>query len=84
MGLVDSKRTKRLYDAVLAHRKDCDFESIQRLLLALGFSERKTGGSHHTYTLRLPDGRTLRITVPKHRPVKKHYVNALIEMIEGA
>lgn len=85
MGLIDSKRAQRLYDEVLSNRKNCRFEAIQRLLLALDFEESQPrgGSSHYTYRRRLADGRVLRITVPYHRPVKEHYVETLIEMIES-
>ena len=46
MGLVESKRIQRLYEQVVAHRKNCSFEDLESLLLALGFTERKTSGSH--------------------------------------
>ncbi len=46
MGLVESKRIQRLYEQVLCTRKNCAYEDIENLLLALGFTERKTAGSH--------------------------------------
>jgi hypothetical protein len=81
MGLIDSKRAQRLYDQVRKHRKNCRFDDIYHLLLALGFTARKprSGSSHWTFTRG-----SLRITVPEHRPVGTVYVDRLIAMIENA
>ena len=46
VGMVDSKRVQRLYDQVHRTRKNCSFEDLERLLLAVGFTERRTKGSH--------------------------------------
>jgi predicted RNA binding protein YcfA (HicA-like mRNA interferase family) len=75
MGLIDSKRVQRLYDQVVASRKNCRFEDIERLLVALGFTVRKTSGSHVVFKRA---DRT--ISVPKHRPVKEHYVEEVIRL----
>ena len=86
MGLIDSKRSRRLYDVVLATRTNCRFEALRGLLLALGFSERQPsrGGSHYTYRKRLADGRVVQLTVPRRRRLKQCYVDAVIELMEEA
>ncbi len=75
MGLIESKRTERLYEQVVKTRKNCRFEDIERLLLALGFVVRKSGGSHVIFKR---GDKT--ISVPNHRPVKEHYVEEVIRL----
>jgi len=75
MGLIESKRIERLYEQVVKTRKNCAFEDLERLLLALGFVERKAGGSHHIFKL----GEKT-ISVPKRRPVKEHYVDEVLRL----
>lgn len=55
------------------------FETIQTILLDLGFKERqpKGGSSHYTYTLD-----NFIITVPRHKPVNKAYVKLVISVID--
>lgn len=76
MGLVDSKRVQRLYEQVLAHRRNCAFEDLRNLLLALDFRERKTAGSHVVFKR----GR-LAVTIPKRKPVKENYVAQVIAIV---
>jgi hypothetical protein len=78
MGLVESKRAQRLYDQVVANRKNCRFEDLQALLLAVGFTERKPrgGGSHYFYKLG-----PLSISIPRHKPVKTVYVERVLELL---
>lgn len=77
MGMVDSKRVQRLYDQVLRTRKNCAFEDLERLLLALGFTERKASGSHRIFKR----GR-IAITIPERRPVKENYVDQIIAIVQ--
>ncbi len=76
MGLLDSKRIERLYDQVVASRKHCAFEDLERLLLACGFTVRSTGGSHHVFK-----NGGLAITVPKRKPVKEVYVSEALALL---
>ena len=77
MGLVESKRVQRLYEQVVHTRKNCSFEDIERLLIALDFSERKTTGSHVIFKR----GR-IAISIPKRKPVKEHYVEQVITIVD--
>ena len=79
MGVPDSKRAKRFYDRVLAAKANCDFADLRGLLEASGFSVRQPGrgGSHYVFKRG-----SLMITVPRARPVKRHYVEAVLELIE--
>jgi len=80
MALVESKRAKRFYDRVLATKANCAFADLRGLLEAVGFTVRQPGrgGSHYVFK-RGP----LTITVPRARPVKRHYVEAVLELIEA-
>ena len=70
------KRLQRLHDHVLGNRKNCRYEDLERLLLAAGFTLRKTGGSHMIFKR----GAQI-LSVPRRRPVKEHYVDAALSMI---
>jgi hypothetical protein len=79
MGVADSKRAKRFYLRVLATKSNCDFADLRGLLVASGFSMRQPGrgGSHYVFKRG-----SLVITVPRAKPVKRHYVEAVLELIE--
>ncbi|MGA7746348.1 MAG: type II toxin-antitoxin system HicA family toxin [Candidatus Aquilonibacter sp.] len=75
MGLIESKRIERLYDQVLRNRTNCRFEDIERLLTALGFTVRKTSGSHVVFKRA-----DKTISVPRRLPVKEHYVAEVLRL----
>jgi len=79
VGLVESKRVQRHLDRVLATRKNCSFEDIEALLLAVGFVVRKTSGSHVIFKKG-----TLTISVPRRKPVKETYVEQVLDLVEQA
>lgn len=79
MGLIESKRVQRLREQVVASRKNCSYDDLERLLLAVGFTVRKTGGSHRVFKM----GR-LTITVPERKPVKEVYVDLALDLIDQA
>ena len=59
--------------------KDNRFEDADRLLSSHDFRRRNTGGFHYVFTS--PSGQIL--TIPKHKPVKEHYVRAVVRIIEN-
>ena len=77
MAPIESKRIRRLYDRVQATRKNCAFEDLEALLLAVGFIERRTSGSHVFFKKG-----SLAISVPKRKPVKENYVEKALELVE--
>ena len=79
MGLVQSKQATKCYDRVVATQANCHFDDLEALLVAIGFRRRspRSGGSHYTYTRG-----TLRITIPKARPVKRHYVREVLKLLD--
>lgn len=78
MSLVDSTHAQRLYDQVAKNPKNCSFEDLERLLEAVGFVARSPGGSHVTF--KRPGCKPL--TVPRRKPVKEHYVNEALDIID--
>jgi hypothetical protein len=74
---VESKRLQRLYDRVRDNRKNCSFEDIRRLLLAVGFTQRNASGSHSTFKCG-----PLTITVPRRRPVREVYVDEALTLVD--
>ncbi|MHB0876382.1 MAG: type II toxin-antitoxin system HicA family toxin [Anaerolineae bacterium] len=52
---------------------------MDKLLLWCGFECRHGGGSHYTYTC---PGMPHPLTVPRHKPMNKHYILEAIERIE--
>ncbi|MBC5828914.1 MAG: type II toxin-antitoxin system HicA family toxin [Candidatus Eremiobacteraeota bacterium] len=56
----------------------CSFEDLENLLLAVGFSERRTTGSHIFFKRG-----TLAISIPKRKPVKENYVEQVIALIDS-
>lgn len=76
MGLVESKRVQRLYDRVVATRKNCAFDDLEALLTAVGFVSRRSSGSHVFFK-----HGPLAISVPKRKPVKENYVDSVLELI---
>lgn len=78
MGLIDSRRVERLIERVRATRKNCDFADVERMLLSVGCTERRPGGSHNIF--KCPGFKP--ISVPKHKPVKEHYVDKALRLVE--
>ncbi len=71
-------RIRRLANRVVATKNDCAFADLAALLLALGFVQRQPGrgGSHYTFKRG-----SLRITVPRGKPVKRRYVEDVLALI---
>lgn len=79
MGLIDSKRTQRLYDQVAVNRKDCAYDDLERLLEAVGFVKRvPRGGGCHVIFKR----GTATLSVPRRKPLKEHYVDEALRLID--
>ena len=74
-----SKQEKQL-QAMRNNLKNVRFETIQKVLLSYGFTEKKprSGSSHYTYCKGI-----YRITVPKDYPVNQIYVKQAIKIIDA-
>jgi predicted RNA binding protein YcfA (HicA-like mRNA interferase family) len=55
------------------------FEDLKALLVTVGFTERKTSGSHVIFKKG-----THAISVPRRKPVKETYVDQVLELVEEA
>jgi predicted RNA binding protein YcfA (HicA-like mRNA interferase family) len=74
--LSGSRRVERLLARVKSTRKNCTFDDLEALLLAVGFMERKSSGSH-VFFKKGP----LAISVPKRKPVKENYIEQVLELV---
>lgn len=59
---------------------DLRFEELQKILEAYGYTMTapKSGSSHYTFRKK---GRNI-ITIPKHKPIKRVYINLVRETVE--
>ena len=71
----------KLLSKIYSLSKDLRFDELRRVLEYYGY-EMKTpkGGSSH-YTFRKPG--CMPITIPKHEPIKKVYVQMVREIVES-
>ena len=77
--LIHSKQVLRLRDRVISTRKNCSYDDLEKLLLAVGFSVRKVSGSHRIFKM----GSTV-ITVPERRRLKEVYVEHALDLVDEA
>ena len=70
----------KLLSSILSLSKDMRFDELKKVLESYGYEMNapKSGSSH--YTFRKP-GRNP-ITIPKHEPIKKIYVEMVREVVE--
>ena len=63
---------------MVSTRKNCSYEDLKAILLAVGFTVRNGKGSHRMFK-RGP----LAISVPERKPVKENYVEQVLALVEG-
>jgi len=71
----------KLIQRILSLSKDMRFEEISKILISYGYSVNapRGGSSHYTFRKRgFPP-----ITIPKHEPIKKVYVEMIRDIIEN-
>ena len=70
----------KLLSRILSLSKDMRFDELKRVLESYGYEMNapKSGSSH--YTFRKPGKNP--ITIPKHEPIKKIYVEMVREVVE--
>ena len=73
-------RWDKLLDRILSLSKDMRFDELKKVLESYGYEMNapKSGSSH--YTFRKPGKNP--ITIPKHEPIKKIYVEMVREVVE--
>ena len=72
---------EKLLSRILTLSNDLRYEELKRVLEEYGYTVKqpKSGGSH--YTFRKPG--CMPITIPKHEPIKKVYVEMVKEVVES-
>jgi predicted RNA binding protein YcfA (HicA-like mRNA interferase family) len=71
----------KLIEKILNLSKDMRFDELRKVLESYGYvMNAPRGGSSH-YTFRKPGA--MPITIPKHEPIKKIYVQMVKEIVES-
>lgn len=74
-------RFDKLLERIKSLSKDMRFEELRKVLESYGYTmNAPKGGSSH-YTFRKPG--KMPITIPKHEPIKKVYVQMAKDVIEN-
>lgn len=74
-------RFDKLLERIKSLSKDMRFEELRKVLESYGYTmNAPKGGSSH-YTFRKPG--KIPITIPKHEPIKKVYVQMVKDVIEN-
>lgn len=72
---------EKLLSKILSLSKDLRFDELRKVLESYGYTmyAPRSGSSH--YTFRKPGARP--ITIPKHEPIKRVYVEKVKEIVES-
>ena len=72
---------EKLIQKLLSLSKEMRFDELRRILEGYGYvmTAPRSGSSH--YTFRKPGA--MPITIPKHEPIKKVYVQMVKEIVDG-
>ena len=71
----------KLLGMVCSLSKDLRFEELRRILESYGYEMRAPKGGSSHYTFRKPG--CMPITIPKHEPIKKVYIQMVKEVVES-
>ncbi len=71
----------KLLDRILSLSKDLRFDELRKVLEEYGYEMRAPRGGSSHYTFRKAG--CMPITVPKHEPIKKVYVELVKEIVEN-
>ena len=71
----------KLLGKVCSLSKDLRFEELRRILESYGYEMRAPKGGSSHYTFRKPG--CMPITIPKHEPIKKVYIQMVKEVGES-
>ncbi|MBS5604524.1 type II toxin-antitoxin system HicA family toxin [Enterocloster lavalensis] len=71
----------KLLGKVCSLSKDLRFEELRRILESYGYEMRAPKGGSSHYTFRKPG--CMPITIPKHEPIKKVYIQMVKEVVES-
>ncbi len=71
----------KLLNRILSISKDLRFDELRKVLEEYGYEMKAPRGGSSHYTFRKPG--CMPITVPKHEPIKKVYVEMVKEIVES-
>lgn len=71
----------KLLGKVCSLSKDLRFEELRRILESYGYEMRAPKGGSSHYIFRKPG--CMPITIPKHEPIKKVYIQMVKEVVES-
>lgn len=71
----------KLIEKILTLSKDMRFDELRKVLESYGYEMNSPRGGSSHYTFRKPGA--MPITIPKHEPIKKIYVQMVKEIVES-
>ena len=71
----------KLIEKILNLSKDMRFDELRKVLESYGYVMNAPGSGSSHYTFRKPGA--MPITIPKHEPIKKIYVQMVKEIVES-
>lgn len=71
----------KLLERITSLSKDMRFDELRKVLESYGYTMHSPKGGSSHYTFRKPS--KMPITIPKHEPIKKVYVQMVKEVIEN-
>ena len=71
----------KLLERITSLSKDMRFDELRKVLEGYGYTMHSPKGGSSHYTFRKPG--KMPITIPKHEPIKKVYVQMVKEVIEN-
>lgn len=71
----------KLLERITLLSKDMRFDELRKVLESYGYTMHSPKGGSSHYTFRKPG--KMPITIPKHEPIKKVYVQMVKEVIEN-
>ncbi len=71
----------KLLERILTLSKDLRFDELRRVLEEYGYTMKQPSSGSSHYTFRKPGCSP--ITIPKHEPIKKIYVQMVKEIVES-
>ena len=71
----------KLLERITSLSKDMRFDALRKVLESYGYTMHSPKGGSSHYTFRKPG--KMPITIPKHEPIKKVYVQMVKEVIEN-
>lgn len=80
-GEMAVSKWDKLLERICSMSRDLWFDELRRVLESYGYAMHAPGSGSSHYTFRKPGCRP--ITIPKHEPIKKIYVEMVKEIVES-